>query len=378
VNDDISRRIFLSSATIAAAVGFSALLRAEDSTKFTYCNPIGGTRIRDCQIVRLRGVYYMTGTFPPFWPPARSFGVGIVHSTDLVHWSKPQWIIRPNSARWYQQLFWAPEIFPYRGKFFLTFNCWANGAASNEDTPIAVGLAVADSIMGPYSVITKQHPLTEGNDATIFLDTDGRVYLYSSQDAKWSIGVAGIVCSELDLEKGALLGAPTVCITKGQFDEWDGGEGVGVEGPSVFKRDGTYYLLYSSWRRGYEIGYATGKSPRGPWTKHIGNPIYGAQDPEACKETKSECTQSPDVPFGAVGHGSPFFGPDGRIWFGCHGIEQKGKGRDTEPHLVITPLEFAADGALSMALTWTPQTITIPHSPIDPQWRGSGTPASSP
>jgi beta-xylosidase len=44
----------------------------------------------------------------------------------------------------------------------------------------------------------------------------------------------------------------------------------------MLKRQGTYYLMYSgSGADGpdYAIGYATAKSPLGPFTKHSGNPI---------------------------------------------------------------------------------------------------------
>src|SRR5208337_378391 len=104
-------------------------------------------------------------------------------------------------------------------------------------------------------------------------------------------------------------GAAEPAIFVGGADDWDGGKGVGVEGPTVFKRNGTYYMLYASWRRGYEVGCATAKSARGPWTKYAGNPIYGAQDPEWCKQWHSTYSQPANIPFGQVAHGSPFFGP---------------------------------------------------------------------
>lgn len=299
--------------------------------------------------------------------------MSITSSADLVHWSKPKVVMHPDAGHWYQQLFWAPEIFPYQGKFYLTFNCPANGAApisKGVPFPQSVALAVAEAITGPYTVMTKDRPLIAGNDGTLFLDADGRVYLYRNDNPS---GIQGI---EIDLRKGRTLGDSFDCIPAGGPSDWDGGPKVDVEGPSIFLRSGTYYLIYSSWRRGYEVGYATAKGPRGPWTKYSGNPIYGAQDPERCTLFNGTYTQSADVPFGQVGHGSPFFGPDGRIWFCSHGIEQKGKGRDTEPHLVITPMDFQPDGSLAMTLTWTPQRIPIPASVADSTWRDSGTPAS--
>lgn len=381
-----NRRTFIRAALSgAAALSMGGTLTAartaplaNPNSIFRYKNPIYGVSVRDCQIVREGGIYYMTGTFPPFWSDARSPGVRITQSTDLLHWSKPKVVIPPDT-RWYQQLFWAPEIFPFNEKFYVTFNCPANGAAplvEGKPFPQAVGLAVADSIMGPYTVLTNDQPLCDGNDATLFLDTDGRVYLYSTSSEFEDKDFEGIICREVDLATGSAAGAAVRCISKGEPADWDGGKKVGIEGPSVFKRGSIYYLMYSSWRRGYEVGYAIASNPRGPWTKYLGSPIFGAQDPDWCKQYGGDYDQAPDVPFGQVGHGSPFFGPDGRVWFCCHGIEQKGKGRDTEPHLVITPVDFRPDDSVAMELTWTPQTVPIPARVRDPLWRDSGTPAS--
>ena len=49
-----------------------------------------------------------------------------------------------------------------------------------------------------------------------------------------------------------------------------------IEGPSVLKKNGIYYLIYSANHfesKNYGVGYATSDSPVGPWTKYVGNPI---------------------------------------------------------------------------------------------------------
>jgi hypothetical protein len=51
-------------------------------------------------------------------------------SIDLVHWTTPHLVVTPNSDHWYQQLFWAPEIFPHEGMYYLTFNSPATGNAA--------------------------------------------------------------------------------------------------------------------------------------------------------------------------------------------------------------------------------------------------------
>ena len=341
--------------------------------EFTYTNP-GTIAVRDCQIVREGNTYYLTGTFPPFFakPANPSPGSRISTSTDLIHWSEPQMMVPRDETRWYSYRSWAPEIFPYQGKFYMTINCGAK-QKDGKVGPQMIGVAVADTITGPYTVITKDKPLTDGNDASLFLDTDGKVYLFRSDISEIEV--------ELSPTNAVTVGSSISCIKPGGTNDWDGaaagGPHVGLEGPSVFKRNGTYYLMYSSWRRGYEVGYATAPTVKGPWTKYAGNPIYGAQDPGWCKKFHATYTQAPSIPFGQVGHGSPFFGPDGRLWFCCHGILQKGKGANTQPRIVITPMEFQPDGSIKMNLTWTPQTVPVPAPTKDPLWRENGTPAAN-
>lgn len=49
-----------------------------------------------------------------------------------------------------------------------------------------------------------------------------------------------------------------------------------MEGPTVMKWDGVYYLFYSAnhfMNIDYSVGYATASSPFGPWKKHPNSPI---------------------------------------------------------------------------------------------------------
>ena len=38
---------------------------------------------------------------------------------------------------------------------------------------------------------------------------------------------------------------------------------INIKGPRVIKRKGIYYLFYSSWGRGYKVGYATSTNIKG-------------------------------------------------------------------------------------------------------------------
>ncbi|WP_231581103.1 glycoside hydrolase family 43 protein [Silvibacterium bohemicum] len=318
---------------------------------FDYENPIQTEPIRDPQIVKVGKTWYMTGTASPFVEGTSQGpipGVKLWSSTNLTEWKFVSLLITPSKDHWYKRGFHAPELFPYKGKWYLTFSC---SSGESPDSAAAVGLAVADKIAGPYRVLTEDAPLTDGNDATLFQDDDGKVYLFR----------AGISAIQVDLGDAATIGSAFNVIERGPDSAWDGtgpgGPQVGVEGPSVFKHDHNYYLLYASWGRGYEEGYATAPRITGPWLKYHNNPVYGAQDEDWSRIYKHEYTQAASVPYGQLGHGTPFIGPDGNLWFGCHGY-LKGKGQ--QPHLVITPLTFDHE-VINLTATWTPQVIFLPH-----------------
>ena len=314
---------------------------------FTWTNPID-VRLRDPQLFVVAGRYYVTGTAPPFFEHlGPSPGVPLWSSSDLTHWTDEGIVLAPSTTAWYRQRFWAPEIYhsPDDGKFYLTVNCPAGPLPKGLQ---AVCLAVADAVTGPYRVLTRDEPLIVGNDATVFRDDDGQTYLFLS----------GVRAVQVDLPRAKLIGQPFPVIPYGPAGAWDGrssgAPAVGQEGPSVIKLDGTYYLFYSSWGRGYEVGYATAKAVHGPWTKYAGNPIYGAQDPKWCKLYKHPFTQAADVPYRQVGHCSMFRGPDGRIWIAAHAYRA---GDDVlHPHLVIDPLNFSDGVFTATPVSYTPQT----------------------
>jgi xylan 1,4-beta-xylosidase len=321
-----------------------------DGPPFNYLNPIATDPIRAPQITKVGDLWYMTGTASPF--EDNTSGVKLWSSKDLTKWKLESVILAPSPApgkdHWYQKRFAAPELFPYGGKWYLTFTCPdADGASS-------IGLAMADTITGPYRMLTEEHPLTQGSDATLFQDDDGKIYLFLSN-------TDGIAAIQVDLDNAKTVGVPLHVLNPGPASAWDGtapgGPTVSIDAPSVFKHDKTYYLMYASWGRGYEEGYATARSIHGPWVRYAQNPIYGGQEEVWSNLYKHKYTQPSSVPYTQVGHGSPFIGPDGELWFACHGVL---KGADQQPHLILAPMSFDKHGDIRLVLTWTPQVLFLP------------------
>ena len=310
------------------------------NTSFVYKNPVYSKAIdsiRDCQIVEDKGCYYLIGTCPPYWEGPNP-GIKLYSSDDLLNWQFERFLLKREALDedvWYRDRFWAPEIHNVHDRYYLTFNC------RNDQTsfPHSCGLAVADHILGPYTVLTHGQPLIKpGNDLTIFVDDDAKTYVF------WS----GIWEQDIDLASCTLLGEPIQCFTpeEGQWDE------IGVEGPYVVKRKGTYYMFYSSWTRGYEIGYATSEAPLGPWQKFAGNPFFGAQYQKTCGERGMNFTGDPNSPYVGVGHNAIFTGPDGRDWLVCH-YQEKGR----REALGFDPIWFEKGSVKSNGPTYAEQSV---------------------
>ena len=357
-------------------------LSSRTKTKqFTYQNPIRDgidpNGIRDCQVFRDGDFWYLTATAFPHWARQETKGnlnegVPLYKSKDLNHWQFIKYVVqRPDSTAWYYRRFWAPEIQKIKGKYYATFNC------SNPDHGYPgqwFGYAVADQVEGPYKVVTHDKPLANGNDLMFYEDDDGKVYAFFNRGHEFGIGFY-----EIDLESGKLIGKPVSCITPSQVDyetdakgnivkvpgydgrlinkvkKYYGWDSIGIEGAYVIKRNNIYYLFYSSWTRGYEIGYATATNIRGPWKKYENNPFYGAMSKQACERNGFEWHGDDKSPFNQVGHNEIFKGPDGRYWLSCHGITNN---QHDTPMLIIDPIDFDEQGRIKAnGPTYEPQTV---------------------
>jgi xylan 1,4-beta-xylosidase len=311
-----------------------------DPLPFSYCNPIISpaiASIRDCQIIAVGGVYYLTGTSPPYWTGVND-GIRLYTSTDLLAWHDAGLILARDGIgprAWYRDRFWAPEIHQVEGRFLLLFNC------RNDATGFvhSCGIALADAVRGPYRVLSAREPLVpNANDLTLFQDRDA-AFVY------WAAPDAGIFGQEIDLRSFRLLGMPFHCLDAGRDGAWDA---VGIEGPWVVRRQGRCFMYYSSWTRGYEVGYAIADHPRGPWRKSPANPLIGRQGDARGGLSYAGAA---DCPYAGVGHNATFAGPAGLEWLVCH-YQIAGQPES----LGFDPVTYDVD-RIEVALSWTPRTV---------------------
>lgn len=308
--------------TIALGIFASLVLvaagrAAEQPAESTYRNPIltEGSPA-DPHVIRVDGTYYLYAT-------THGRGYDVLTSRDLVHWEhKGRAFDDPRHGAW------APDVFHNArgdGKFYLYYT---DNAATPTPGPFGkqIGVAVADSPLGPF---IDQRVLVDGAiDAHLFQDEDGKYYLYYASIAD---GFKIVVQPMADPLTPA--GEPTVLLQP--TEPWETAAGHVTEGPFVLKRDGTYYLMYSGSGADspqYAIGYATAKSPTGPFTKFKGNPIAAQRDG-----------------LYGPGHHAVTTGPDGKLWLVYH--QKHNAGTNYHRFVAIDPLWWDKAGVLRARLS---------------------------
>jgi xylan 1,4-beta-xylosidase len=347
---------------------------------FRYKNPITrdfSQSLRDNMILKVGKRWYMTGTSQPVWSGPNP-GVRLMVSDDLLKWKDAGWIIDASKLPKdcpYNGRFWAPEIHQINGKFYLTVNSGHEGpkTGTQRRDNHRIWIFSSNQIDGKYTQLTSNGLEIDNyftNDATLFADDDGRTYLYCNG--------YGLYQAEIDLQTGKLLnennGLNGFIKIIGSKDpgnpDW---MSAGIEGPFVIKRYGSYWMFFSSWTRGYEVGVMQSASPLGPWKLAPNNPIFGARKHEFRKELaksegfdriKYEDTKDPYV---EVGHNAVFEGPDGKDWICCHywvkgktvvAIDHLPLYAETREQLGIDPLHFENGQWSVNGPTWKPQKVS--------------------
>jgi hypothetical protein len=289
----------------------------------------------------------------------------VLHSTDLVTWTPagramkalPAWVVAQGD--WHP---WAPSVIaaPPASCAMTTGACFVmyfTGLSAAYGVN-CVGIATATSPGGPYT--PEPQPLTQANapgqpqgcadangrgniDPSPFIDADGKAYLYTATDFSTTGLQPTVSVTPLAADLTHAAG-PRVPLFSGDAGTWEaaGVSAPTVEGPTMVLRKGTYYLFYSggSWRGAYGMGYATGTSPTGPFTKSPSNPIFA----------QTASVLSPG------GGDTPVVGPHGDVWMLYHA---RANSYNDPRTLRIDPLFWqpgSPDAPLLGTPTATPQT----------------------
>ena len=258
-----------------------------------YQNPLPIKNIGDPFILRtVGGAYYCYAT-------SAQDGFHAWKSDDLVNWQEIGYIYTRQQDSWGVSDFWAPEVIYFEGKYYLHYS-----ARWGKNLSLRIGVAISESPIGPFLDVYN-HPMFDFGyaviDGHVFIDDDGKKYLYYSRDCSEHI-IEGrheshLYVTELDDDLVTVKGEP-VFLTKPEQD-WEirsGNEWRWNEGPFLLKSEGKYFLMYSAnfyASRDYSVGYATADKPLGPFIKAENNPILRSNSLEISGPGHNSVTTSP-------------------------------------------------------------------------------------
>lgn len=191
--------------------------------------------------------------------------LGCWESTDFgnwtyrtLNWPTKKACTSPTSKG---SMVWAPSVVRgVDGKFYMYVSVGSE-----------VWAGVADAPLGPWKDANGGKPLIEWGfrpgyhmiDAEAFIDTDGQAYLYWGSGHNWVNGKCWVVKLKPDM---VTFDGEVKDVTPGHY----------FEGPFMLKHDGRYYLSYSDGKtieENYQVHYAIGETPLGPFKEAPNSPI---------------------------------------------------------------------------------------------------------
>ena len=188
-------------------------------------------------------------------------------SKDMVNWKKHSHIIDTSEIKWATMAMWAPAIVEKDQRYFLFFSAndiqskQRNGQA--DDTLGGIGIAVADNPGGPFKdylgkpLINKFYNNAQPIDQYVFKDKDSQYYIIYGGWGRCNVGKLNENFTGLVPFSDSILVKE---ITPKGY----------VEGPTMFIRNGKYYLMWSEggWTNGtYKVAYAVSDNVLGPFER---------------------------------------------------------------------------------------------------------------
>jgi beta-xylosidase len=272
----------------------------------SYVNPVLDRDFPDPDVLLVEGQYYAYAT------NSGEANIQVARSHDLVAWEVLGDAL-PELPAWAVQDFgwaWAPEVtLAADGETYLMYFTarFALGAGGTQ----CIGVATSVQPVGPFVAAGSEPlicPVGQGGaiDAASFVDDDNSRYLLWKNDGNSGGGRTFIYLQPISADGLVLTGEAHALISADQA--W---EGILVEGPTLWKDQGRYTLLYSANNYAspqYAVGVATADSIAGPYEK------------------ASEPLLATDLEAGIVGPGGQdiVLGPHGDTWLLFHGWTPKG------------------------------------------------------
>jgi len=287
---------------------FGGCLSGGAASDDSFVNPVLPGGFPDPSVCRVGETFYLCNSSFEYFP-----GLPIHTSKDLVNWTwAGHGLHRKEQVNGAVNLvdvksddgIQAPSIRYHNGTFYIITTCVYRPPDTDEGTCTNF-IITAEDVAGPWS---QPHVIEDapGIDPDIFFDDDGKVwYVGTAAPAKPNFpGEGEIYCHELDLKNWKLTGE--------RHYLWRGAMygGVFVEGPHMYKHQGSYYLMAAEGGTGvtHSVVIAISEKVTGPFFPNDRNPILTSRH------------LSYDNWVHSTGHGDLFQLPDGRSYMVCLGI----------------------------------------------------------
>ncbi len=229
-------------------------------------NPILPGYYADPSHVLADGKHYLYATLDPWGGET----LGCWESADFKQWTFAplNWPTKAacTSPTSKQAMVWAPSVVKGKdGRFYMYVS------VGNE-----IWAGVAEHPTGPWKNALGDKPLIPEDfrpgfhmiDAEAFIDDDGQAYLYWGSGWNWVNGKCWAVKLKPDM---VTFDGEVRDVTPANY----------FEAPFMVKHNDRYFLMYSSGRTDretYQVHYAVGKTPFGPFTEGENSPILTTQE----------------------------------------------------------------------------------------------------
>ena len=257
-------------------------------------------QIRDPFVYLEGDTYYLYGTTDKDCWKGQAEGFLCYRSADLLQFQEPVQIFSAGNGFWGTHNFWAPEMHPYRGAYYLFASFKTPGRAR------ATAILKADNPLGPYIPWGEEQVTPyewECLDGTLFVENQREPYVVFCHE--WVQEGGGTICARrLQEDLSAPEGDP-VTLFDAREAPWthrirhsSGVEGHVTDGPFLYRGMDRLWMLWSSFTGdGYALGlsYSQTGEIKGPWAQ-IEEPLY----------------------FGDGGHGMLFWDKAGTLQLALH------------------------------------------------------------
>ncbi|MGA2496333.1 MAG: family 43 glycosylhydrolase [Tepidisphaeraceae bacterium] len=248
---------------------------APEAGKVSGLRKLADMPLRDTSICRgPDGVWYLTGTVPPFW--GYNEGIKVWKSGDMVKWEPLGMVWRYGASPWHKKYLdvkkplWAPEIHFLKGTFWLTYSI-PGWDGTGKTSGCGLLKSTSGKAEGPYEDVQPAAALGDEIDASLFEDDDGAVYYlwHSGKIARMKDDMSGLAekyhwlkSTANDPDRRHHSGLCAGIFGKDSFDH------IGYEGMFLFKHKGVYYLSCAeNWEGRYSCVVANAKTIYGPYSE---------------------------------------------------------------------------------------------------------------